>query len=60
MVDRALSNSFRYFNSSPEVIRLADQKCVTIHASIYNHFNLGRYLSSREPLKVDRSAALAE
>ena len=36
------------------------QKFVSIHASIYNHFNHERHLTSRETFKVQRNVALAE
>ena len=36
------------------------QKFASVHASIHNHFNLGRHLTNRETFKQIRSAALAE
>ena len=36
------------------------QKFAAIHASIHNHFNQERHLSSRSRFKLNRSAALAE
>ncbi len=36
------------------------QKFVSVHASVYNHFNKDRHLESREVFKKYRSAALAE
>jgi len=36
------------------------QKFAAVHASIHNHFNLERKLTSRETFKRNRSAALAE
>ena len=36
------------------------QKFAAVHASIHNHFNLGRHLTRREIFKKNRSAALAE
>ncbi len=36
------------------------QKFASIHASIYNHFNYDRRLTSRYNLKKARSAALTE
>jgi len=36
------------------------QKFAAVHASVYNHFNSQRSLSSRANFKVDRAAALAE
>ncbi len=36
------------------------QKFVSIHASVYNHFNNKRHLTSREEFKLQRNAALAE
>ena len=36
------------------------QKFVSIHSSIYNHFNHERHLSNRETFKLRRNAALAE
>ncbi|MCV2893440.1 IS6 family transposase [Lentibacter sp. XHP0401] len=36
------------------------QKFVAIHASVHNHFNAERHLYSRDNLKLNRAAALAE
>ena len=36
------------------------QKFVTVHASVYNHFNQERSLSSRDIFKLKRTAALRE
>lgn len=36
------------------------QKFASVHASVSNHFNQGRSLSSREIFKLNRTAALAE
>jgi len=36
------------------------QKSVSIHASIFNHFNKERHLNSRDKYKVQREAALVE
>ncbi len=36
------------------------QKFAATHASIHNHFNLDRHLSSRDIFKQNRAAALAE
>ena len=36
------------------------QKFVSVHASVYNHFNKDRHLENRETCKEYRSAALAE
>ena len=36
------------------------QMFVSIHASVTNHFNLERSLSSRSNFKLNRAAALAE
>ena len=36
------------------------QKFVSLHASVYNHFNQGRHLYSRENFKFNRTAALDE
>ena len=36
------------------------QKFVSVHASVFNHFNQDRALSQREHFKMNRSAALAE
>jgi putative transposase len=36
------------------------QKFVTVHASVYNHFNQERALYSRDNFKLNRAAALAE
>jgi putative transposase len=89
---------FRYFKTSPEIIRLKEignadrqetgrwlnnraenshqpfrrreramlrfrrmrslQKFVAFHASVHNHFNAERHLSSRSNFKLNRAAAL--
>ena len=36
------------------------QKFSSVHASVHNHFNQERHLTSRETYKTNRSAALAE
>ena len=36
------------------------QKFVSVHAALYNLFNLDRHLTSRSDYKLNRSAALAE
>ena len=36
------------------------QKFASVHASIFNHFNLDRHLTPRETFRQNRSAALAE
>jgi len=36
------------------------QKFVSVHASVYNHFNQERHLYSRTNFKLNRNAALAE
>ena len=36
------------------------QKFAAVHASIHNHFNLDRHLSSRDIFKQNRSSAMAE
>lgn len=36
------------------------QKFAAVHASVYNHFNLQRHLTSRADFKTSRSAALTE
>lgn len=36
------------------------QKFVSVHASIYNHFNSERHLVDRQTYMARRSAALAE
>ena len=36
------------------------QKCTSVHASVTNHFNQERSLSSRPLFKLNRAAALAE
>ncbi len=36
------------------------QQFVHVHASVYNHFNQERGLSSRDIFKVNRAAALTE
>jgi hypothetical protein len=59
-------NPFRYSKTSPEIIRLIVmmyvrlQKFVSIHASVFNHFNKVRHLNSRDTYKVQREAALIE
>jgi putative transposase len=39
---------------------LSLQKFVSIHASVFNHFNKERHLNSRDTYKVQREAALVE
>ena len=36
------------------------QKFVSVHASVYNHFNHERHLNSRANFKLNRAVALAE
>ena len=36
------------------------QKFVAVHSSVHNHFNLERYLYSRQNFKLNRDAAVAE
>jgi putative transposase len=36
------------------------QKFASVHANVYNHFNLDRHLIDRQTYKTHRSAALAE
>lgn len=36
------------------------QKFVSVHASVYNHFNQERHLYSRDTFKASRAAALTE
>ena len=36
------------------------QKFVSVHASVHNHFNQERHLTSRNNFKANRAAALAE
>ena len=36
------------------------QKFATVHSVVYNHFNLRRPLRSRDNIKVNRAAALAQ
>lgn len=36
------------------------QKFASIHANVYNHFNLERHLIDRPTYKIRHSAALAE
>ena len=36
------------------------QKFVTVHSSVYNHFNQERHLRSRDNFKLNRAAALAQ
>jgi putative transposase len=36
------------------------QKFSSVHASVHNHFNQERHLTSRQTYKQNRSAALAE
>ena len=60
----AMQNSFRFLNSSPEVIRLTVMMYIrylaSVHASIHNHFNQARHLSRREVFMQDRAAAIAK
>ena len=59
-------NPFRYFKTSPEIIRLAVmiyvrlQKFVLIHSSVFNHFNKEPHLNSRKIYRIQREAALVE
>jgi putative transposase len=64
-----MRNPFRYFKTSPEIIRLAvmmyvrfplSLRFVSIHASVHNHFNQERHLRSRQIFKLNRLVALAE
>lgn len=69
---RKPATPFRYFNSSPEVIRLVVmmyvrfrrmktlQKFASVHANVHNHFSLERHLVDRQTYKDRRSAALVE
>lgn len=67
---RTPANPFRYFHSSPEVIRLVVlmyvrfplslRKFALVHASLHNHFNSERPLIDRQTYRLRRSAALAE
>jgi len=50
------NNPFKYFKTSPEIIRLA----VMYHAQIYNHFNHERHLETRQSFKQKRATALTE
>ncbi|MCL6250794.1 hypothetical protein M3P36_07010 [Altererythrobacter sp. KTW20L] len=62
------AKSFRYFNSSPVVIRLVVlmhvrfllQKFASVLANVHYHFNLERQLVDTTTYKTRRSAALAE
>lgn len=36
------------------------QTFASVHSSIHNHFNIERHLYSREKLKTNRDAAMAE
>jgi len=36
------------------------QKFASIHSSVHNHFNLARYLYSRQNVKDNRAIALAQ
>jgi transposase-like protein len=61
-----MKNPFRYFNSSPEVIRLTVMMYIRYPLSLRQvedllyHFNLDRHLTNRDDFKKNRSAALAE
>jgi len=63
-----MKNPFRYFKTSPEIIRLTVMMYVRfalslrqvedpIHASVHNLFNQKRHLYNRENFKLNRSAA---
>ncbi len=52
-----MRNPFRYFNSSPEVIRLAVMMYVRFPLSLRNQ---DRHLNRRDIFKQSRSTALAE
>jgi putative transposase len=36
------------------------QKFASVHASLFNHFNMDRHLNRRDTLKKNRSAVMAE
>lgn len=36
------------------------QKFASVHANVYNHFNLDRHLTDRQTYKANRSAVLTE
>jgi putative transposase len=57
-----LHQSFRRRERSMARYRSAEsqQKFVSVHASIHNHFNQQRHLHTRRNFKLNRSAALAE
>jgi putative transposase len=66
------TDPFRYFDSSPEIIRRREramerfrrmktlQKFAAVHGTVHNHFNQERHLISRDLYRQRRSAALAE
>jgi hypothetical protein len=64
------TNPFRYFDSSPEVIRLVVmirfrrmktlQQFAAVRGTVHNHFNQERHLNSRDFYRERRSAAPAE
>ena len=54
------THPFRYFKTSPEIIRLAVMLYVRFPLSLRNHFNQERHLYSRKHFKRNRAAALAE
>ena len=57
-----MQNPFRYFNSSPEVIRLAVMMYIRYPLSLRQVEDLlhDRHLNRRDIFKQNRSAALAE
>jgi hypothetical protein len=64
-----MRNPFRYFNSSPEVIRLTVMMYVRYPLSLRQvedilfergNFNYDRHLNRRDIFKQNRTAALAE
>ena len=62
---RLPASPFRYYNSSPKVIRLVVVMYVRFplslrNANVHNHFNLERHLVDRQTYKTRRSTALAE
>ena len=62
--NRAENSHLPFRRREPAMLRFRRmrslQKFVAVHASVYNHFNQERSLSTRTNFKLNRAAALAE